>query len=199
MKVQTINIITILFFLFVTTQYYWDSNLGLLAMVAYLFLLIMFFILAIIGLYQIFKLYKENFKNLKRIVSITLQFAILLIVYIRPYGIIDFEEFEDTTILEAGREGGGNCNTKLKLFANNTFEEKERCFATSKITGKWEMRSDTIFFRNTQSGFMKNDFYQFATIVEPEMKESLATLLRFEDRSDTTGHKIWIIKNELEN
>lgn len=198
-RLKTINIITVLYLIIVSTQYYWESNLGLLAIPSFLILLGVFIILGVVAIIQILKFFLEKLKNRNRMVSALFILFVLLIVYLKPYGVINFEKFEKETILEASRTGGGNCNVKLKLFKNFSFEEKERCFSTSRTRGKWKVENDTIIFTNVKSNWFNGSYYQKAIIRKSNSHNYADELIRFRDNKDTTGQKIWIYKNELNN
>ncbi len=156
-----------------------------------------FFILGIILIVQLFKLLKRDNSRISRIVSIIIGSLVLLTTYIKPYGLIDFTQFELETKLEASRIGGGNCNQKLKLFVDQTFTERERCFSTSTTKGNWKLLNDTIFFSNVIKGTSIDEYYTMAIIKQSNISGLVKSLHRFKSKNDTIGHEIFIFKNEI--
>jgi hypothetical protein len=159
LKPKTIIILFTGFFLLVNTKYFWEQNLGMAAMIVMTISIGAYFILGMILIVQLFKLLKKDNSRISRIVAIIIGGLILLTTYIRPYGLIDFTKFEPETKLEASRNGGGNCNQKLKLYVDQTFTERERCFSTSTTRGNWKLLNDTIYFSNVSNGASIDEYY----------------------------------------
>ncbi|MES2689259.1 MAG: hypothetical protein V4658_02585, partial [Bacteroidota bacterium] len=122
--------------------------------------------------------------------------ALLLIVLFlalyKPYGIINFDELEGRDVLIAEREGAANCMTTFKLKEGNKFTERSFCFGPSEIKGHYRWVNDTLFFEDVEPGL----FYEFALVKRSSL--SSFHLVRYKSMSDTTGHELWITKNELE-
>lgn len=156
-----------------------------------------FLILGIILVIQLLKLLKRDYSRISKIVSIVIGSLVLLTTYIYPYGLIDFTHFEPETKLEASRVGGGNCNQKLKLYVDQTFIERERCFSTSTTKGNWKLLNDTIFFSNVIKGASIDEYYSIAIIKQSNLIGSMKSLQRFRSKNDTIGHEIFIFKNEI--
>jgi hypothetical protein len=156
-----------------------------------------FLILGIILIGQLIKLLKKDNSRITRIVSIIIGGLVLLTTYIKPYGLIDFTQFEPETKLEASRKGGGNCNQKLKLYVDQTFTERERCFSTSTTKGNWKLLNDTIYFSNVSKGASIEEYYSMAIIKQSSISGSMKSLHRFKSKNDTIGHEIFIFKNEI--
>ena len=197
MKPKTSIILFLGFFLLVNTQYFWEQNLGMAAMIVMTISIGAFFVLGMIVVLQLFKLLRKENRRIPRIISVIIGGFVLLTTYIKPYGLIDFKQFEPETKLEANRTGGGNCNQKIKLFMDQTFTERSRCFSTSTTKGNWKLLNDTIYFSNVRKGATVDEYYSMAVIKQSNTSSSIESLHRFRDENDSTGHEIWIYKNEL--
>ena len=158
-----------------------------------------FFLLTVTVFLQLIKLTKNGNRDSREIISIIWGGVVLLLFYIHPYGIVDFERFEPPTVLVASRRGGGNCNQHIKLYTDNTFVERERCFSASSKRGNWRMINDTIYFLDVKIGTGKDSYYSKAVIKDNQEKEFPDTLLRFKNDVDAKGHELWIVKNEFIN
>ena len=158
-----------------------------------------YFGLAIALLRQIYFSVKEKFKQNHRIILIGLLVTVLLLTYLKPLGIVDFDKFEGTDILIAEREGAANCLTTLKLKDDYTFRERIGCFGVSEIKGTFRVASDTIYFDNIQLGRHEEGFYKFAVIKSTKFDnpKKFGDLIRYKDLTDTVGHFLWITKNDL--
>lgn len=199
MKNKGLLITTIIFFLIVNTTYYWEGKLGLFAFPAFLILVIIFLGLGVALIRQIYFLVKEKFADKKRLINIGLLTLVLTLTFLKPFGLIDFDKLEGDNILIAEREGAANCMTTLKLKDNFTFSERSICFGVTETKGNYHLQNDTIYFDNVSVGRHENEFYKFA-VVKPSMFDNskiIGDLIRYKDLTDTTGHELWIIKNDL--
>jgi hypothetical protein len=190
---------TLAFFLLVNTAYYWESKLGLFAFPAFFLLVIVYFGLAITLLRQLYLTIKEKFKEKNRLLLISLLAIVLTLTFFKPFGIIDFNKFEDKDILVAEREGAANCMTTFKLKVGNKFTERSVCFGVTEIKGTYKILNDTIYFENVELGRHESEFYKFAVIRPSKFTQdnNHFDLIRYKNTSDTTGHELWITKNEL--
>lgn len=125
--------------------------------------------------------------------------VVLAAAFFKPAGLIDFEQFEDADILIAQREGVANCMTIFKLKENNKFTEKNICFGLTEIKGDYKLKNDTIYFENVEFGRGENEFYKFAVIRPSKFYKdhNHFDLVRYKTLGDTTGHELWITKNDL--
>jgi hypothetical protein len=82
-------------------------------MISMLLVYATFLFIGILTIFHIVKALRERMANKWRLLSILIAIAVLAVTYVKPYGIIDFQQFEPSTILEASRTGGGNCNENL--------------------------------------------------------------------------------------
>jgi hypothetical protein len=201
MKQKGLIIITIAFFLIVNTTYFWEGKLGLFAMPTFLILVLVYLGLAIVLLRQLYFVFKEKFADKFRLLTLGLLAAVLSLTFFFPFGVIDFDRLSGDDLLVAQREGAANCMTTFKLKSNKTFIEKSVCFGVTEIKGNYKLVHDTIYFQNVELGRHEDGFYKFA-IIRPSKynKDSKHfDLVRFKDFSDTAGHVLWIVKNNLNN
>jgi len=199
LKNKGLYITTIIFFLLVNTTFYWEGKLGLFAIPAFVLLVAVYFGLAVALLRQIYFSVKEKFKQNHRFILIGLLTTVLLLTYLKPLGIVDFDKFEGTDILIAEREGAANCLTTLKLKDDYTFRERIGCFGVSEIKGTFRVANDNIYFDNIQLGRNEESFYKFAVIKPTKFDnpQIFGDLIRYKDLTDTAGHFLWITKNDL--
>lgn len=199
MKNKGIMITTIIFFLLVNTTYYWKGKLGILAFPAFLILFLLYFGLGIALIRQIYFLIKEKFTYKIRLINIGLLTLVLTLTFLKPFGLLNFDELEGHTILVAEREGAANCMITLKLKENFTFREQSVCFGVTEIKGDFHLQNDTIYFDNVNVDRSENEFYMFAVITPSEFKKDGKhfDLTRYKSFTDTIGNKLWITRNEL--
>lgn len=192
MKNSTNNILLVsglIFFLIINTTYYWEGKLGVLNLLAILFLLLYFLILLIFFVVQLSVLITEKFKNKNRLLLLTVLFLILGLTLYKPRGLIDFETFEGKTILTAQREGVANCTKTIKLKENRKFTMTDICFGIDRYFGKYYIKNDTIYFDK------EIDFeYKFGII---NTDKNFNELKLYRNKKDTIPFKIPIIKNDL--
>jgi len=168
-------------------------------MPAFLALVLVFLGLAIALLRHIFIAAKEKLTDKHRLLTIGLLAAVLCLTYLFPFGIINFDRLSGNDLLVAQREGAANCMTTFKLKDNNTFTERSVCFGVTESKGNYKILRDTIFFENVEIGRHEDGFYKFAVIRPSKFNtdSNRFDLVRFKGVGDTTGHELWIIKNEL--
>lgn len=124
--------------------------------------------------------------------------VVLIVTFLYPGGLVDFEKYEGKDLLVARAEGSANCMTTLKLKEGNKFVERSVCFGIREVKGHYKIKRDTIFFDRIdypESG----DYYAFAVIKQSDSTElnALGNLVRFKDYKDSVGKKLPIIKNIL--
>ena len=195
LKNKKLITITIIFFLIVNTSYYWKSNLGFITFPISLILFLVYVGLCIATVRYIYFAFKERFKNKDRMFSISLLLIVLTLIFIKPFGIINFEKFESTNVLIAEREGVAGCSMTLKLKENKKFIAKSVCFGMSETIGQYEIKNDTIYFYDVELGRNENEFYKFA-VLKPS-KINHFSLLCLKSKNDTIGHGLKITLNEL--
>lgn len=189
-------IITIIFFLIINTAYYWEGKLGFFAFPIFLILVVVYLGLLIILLRQIYFAIKENFTDKFRLLTIGVLTLVLVVVFFKPYGLIDFDKFEGNDVLVAQREGSANCITTLKLKDDFTFRERTVCFGMTEIKGKFHLQNDTIYFQNENISKYEDEFYKFGIVKNKDGKYN--NLIRYKSLTDTVKqNELWITKNEL--
>lgn len=199
MKNKGLLITTIIFFLTVNTTYYWEGELGLFAIPAFLVLVVIYFGLAIALVRQIYLTVKEKLVDKSRLLYIGLLTIVLALTFIKPFGLVNFDKLEGDNLLIAEREGAANCMTTLKLKDDFTFSERNVCFGVTEIKGNYHLKSDTIYFDNVSVSRHENEFYKFAVIEPSKFNKDCKhfDLTRYKSLTDTVGHQLWITKNDL--
>ncbi|ESU20210.1 hypothetical protein FEDK69T_30250 [Flavobacterium enshiense DK69] len=196
MKNKTLLICTIIFFLIVNTNYYWEGIIGKLAMLFSLLLILIFAILCFIFFYQIFKSIKEKFTSKLRNISIVVLIIVLGLTFYKPNGIVDFEKLDGKDLLIAERGGVADCSIVFKLKENNHFFQRNVCFGIEKTTGKYSIKNDTIYFSNIS--LRKKDYYKFGVIIrEKKHNKMLGEISLYKTKTDKMPLKIFITKNNL--
>ncbi len=199
MKQKGLFIATILFFLIVNTNYFWEGKLDFFAFPVDLLLVIAYLILGFLLLRQLFFAFKEKFKNKQRLLIIGTLVIILTMTFLKPNGLINFDKLQGKDLLVAEREGAANCMTTLKLKDNNTFIERTVCFGVMETKGNYELKGDTIFFKDIGLVRHESGHYKFAVIQKSDSVKSkyLGNLVMYKSYSDTIKRELWITKNEL--
>jgi hypothetical protein len=199
MKYKGLIITTIAFFLAVNTTCFWEGKLRLFAVPPFLVLIAVYFVLVIALLRQLYFAFKERFADRFRLMALGLMATVLCLAFLFPFGFINFDRLGGRDLLVAQREGAANCMTTFKLKDNKTFIEKNVCFGVTEIKGNYKMVHDTIYFENVVPGRHEDAYYKFAVIRPSPLTKGNKRfdLVRFKGFSDTTGHILWIVKNEL--
>jgi len=199
---------TILFIL-VNTSYFYERWLGVWDMLLFLLLVFTYLALCISLVHSLIWAVHEKFRERRRLFSMALTLVVLLLVFIRPGGIINFRWFEAKTLLEAGREGAAGCYTSFTLRADNSFTEQSRCFGISEINGRHEQKADTFFFSAVSGGRGNAEsYYVFAvikgliapaSITDENPPAGMQELWFYKQRGDTIGIPMTVSKvdNEL--
>ena len=158
MKNKGLVITAIIFFLIVNTAYFWEGKLGFWAFPAFGFLIVVFIVLAILLIRQIYLLVKERFTNKPRFFLVGTVLMILMLVYYKPRGLVNFDRLEGQDVLVAQRKGVASCMTTLKLKEDFTFKEKSVCFGVEEHRGTYRISNDTIYFSylNSEGKGFKN-------------------------------------------
>ena len=199
MRNKVLIIITIVFFLFVNTSYYWEGKLGLFAFPSIILLILVYIILGISLIRQFYLAVKEKFQGKLRLITIGLLALVLITTFLRPNGLVNFDKLKGNDILVAEREGAANCMTTLKLKDDYTFTEKNVCFGVTETTGKYHLKNDTVFFDNVNVSRHLEEYYSFGVVKISKYRKDGKhfDFVRFKSRKDTIGHELWITKNEL--
>lgn len=198
MKYKGVIIAISFLFLIINTIYFWEGKLGLFAFPVFLLLGVFYVVLTIILFRQVFLVFKERFSDRKRVIISALLFVVLLLTFFKPTGLIDFDHLVGKDLLIAGREGGGNCTTTLKLKDNYTFRERNVCFGVTEIKGSYELKGDSIIFKDIESR-RQSEYYSYALIKSANFQNKMiiGTLVLYKNKSDSIGHELFITKDDL--
>jgi len=198
-KQKGLLITTILFFLIINTNYYWEGKLGFFAFPTFFLLAIVYLVLAFLLFRLLFFAIREKFVDKQRLVIIGSLVVVLTVTLLKPNGLINFDKLQGKDLLVAEREGAANCMTTLKLTENNTFTERTVCFGVMEIKGNYELKGDTIFFKDVGVVKHESGYYMFAVIQKSDSEKTkyLGDIVMYKSYSDTIGRDLWITKNEL--
>lgn len=163
MKIRPTFFWAFLFFIVVNTSYLWEVYLGFFGIIVFGLLMVGMVVFAILLLFHTFRLVQEKGAKFKRLLLVVFLSFVLFSTYHRPGGLIDFNQFEGKDVYEAHREGGGNCQMRLRLKETGKFIYKTHCFSVDEHRGYYEVRKDTVFFKTKEGEFI-DDFYQFGVI-----------------------------------
>ncbi len=156
-KKRYIIYLSVFIFLIVNSSYYWLRLKESWGIIITFFTFIGFITLIILLIIQFIKLIRFKFKN--HITNIIFLLFVIITTIIFPFGIINFERFEDETILIAQREGVANCMTTFKLKENFNFTEYSVCFGRKYKSGKYIISNDTFsFYYKNQDSISKPAF-----------------------------------------
>lgn len=204
MKVQykRLIILSVVFFLLVQTSYFWELWLEGLSMFLGLLLIIVWMTLAGLFFSHLVMLIVEKFRNRQRLIVAAVLFVAVSTSFLKPAGLIDFDRLTGKDLFIATREGAANCQTILKLKDNNTFVERNVCWNISEIKGSYTIKGDTVFFTNVKPNRSNEKYYMYATIIKKNKIEhgsykTVGDLVLYKDKKDTTGHILWITKNDF--
>ena len=146
MKKYIISIYSILLLVIVNTSFFWENLPGIFDLIISGLTFICFIVLFFVSISQIIKGFKEKFKNQIRIINICISSIVLVLIYIYPFGFMNFEKIiYDDNLLFTQYEGVANGTISLKFKKDNVFIEKSVFFGVENNIGKYEIKNDTIF------------------------------------------------------
>lgn len=187
---------TVILFLLINTQYYWNGLTFGFDLILMLFYFIAFLVLAICLLRQLFLMVEERFKNRPRVYTILIMGGLLALIFAKPLGVIDFEKFEGKDLFVATREGVANCTTTLKLKENNKFSLMSICFGKDKMRGTYSINKDTIKLKFLSLSGIANR-YEFGIYKSDTSKKYMGEILLYTSKKDTMPYPLIVLKNEL--
>lgn len=82
----------------------------------------------------------------------------LILIIIKPNGIIDFDQLEGEDRIVAQAEGAANCTSRLKLKDSEKFTFESICFGIEKSKGEYKIIKDTVYFTKTTRSSFSPDF-----------------------------------------
>jgi hypothetical protein len=125
MKKYFISIYSILLLVIVNTSFFWENLPGIFDLIILGLTFIGFIVLFLVSISQIIKGFKEKFKNQIRIINICISSIVLVLIYIYPFGFMNFEKIiYDDNLLFAQYEGVANGTVSLKFKKDDIFIEK---------------------------------------------------------------------------
>lgn len=196
-------IVALVFLLIANTTYFWEPELESLGLLAIPLLGVFYIIIAAFFVRNLILLFKEKFRDRRRCIAAVVLFVVLFLTFLRPV-IIDFDKLAGKNLLIAEKEGAANCMTRLKLKDNNTFVEENICWGISHIKGTWEKKGDTLLFNRIHPNRHQDEFYMYAVIGKADRQNEgrmvqhiIGGLVLYKDKKDTTGHILWITKNDF--
>jgi len=198
MKQKVLIIATALFFLIVNTSYFWEGKSGFYAMPMSILLVVYYVVLAGIFFQQGIYLVREKFRNRRRLIITSCLLVVLVLTFLQPAGIIDFDKLSGKDVLIAQQEGVANCTTTLKLKDNSKFVERNICFGVHEIRGDYELKGDTIVFKDVDKG-REEEYYTYGLIRSAGTQNGKMSgdLVLYKGKTDTSGYPLFIVKNEL--
>lgn len=198
MKNKNLLLTVIIFFIIINTAYYWKGMIGFFIIPVFLILIIIYLVLVISLIRQIYFLIKAKVSNKSQLLNIGVITILLTLIYLKPFGVIDYEKFEADSILVAEREGAANCKITFKLKEDFTFKERNVCFNIKETKGNYSIHNDTIFFKNMNHS-SEEKYYEFAVIKSKKNDKTGENfrLILFRSLKDTIGQELWITKNIL--
>jgi hypothetical protein len=152
MKKYIISIYSILLLVIVNTSFFWENLPGIFDLIILGLTFISFIVLFLVSISQIIKGFKEKFKNQIRIINICISSIVLVLIYIYPFGFMNFEKMiYDDNLLFAQYEGVVNGTVSLKFKKDDIFIEKSVFFGVENNIGKYQIKNDTLFLEFKKS------------------------------------------------
>jgi hypothetical protein len=152
MKKYFISIYSILLLVIVNTSFFWENLPGIFDLIILGLTFIGFIVLFLVSISQIIKGFKEKFKNQIRIINICISSIVLVLIYIYPFGFMNFEKIiYDDNLLFAQYEGVANGTVSLKFKKDDIFIEKSVFFGVENNIGKYQIKNDTLFLEFKKS------------------------------------------------
>lgn len=116
--------------------------------------------------------------------------VVISTTFYKPTGLIDSELLYGRNVLKAQAEGAANCLTELELKKGGVFIEHTFCFGTQRVSGKYAVRHDTIWFTDPPK------YYKFGVIGSKLEKNVIKLFNKTDEESSTL---LFITKNEMLN
>lgn len=165
---------SIIFFLTLSTSYYWEGKLGLLTLPAFVFLTIIYLVLGVMLIVQLYHLIREKINVKTRLLNFCIILVVLILTFSKPYVflknlfLMEYLDIENDNVLVAARFIESKPTETFKLNINFTFKEKNAIYSLSEMTGTYKIGDDTIYFENVRKGKLEDIQYEFGVIEELE-------------------------------
>lgn len=193
-KSKSLVVISITLFLILNTLYFWDKYLGPFNLLIFFIVVGTYIFLSACLLYHIIRSAIERLKDKSRLHLVALMAVILILIAWKPFGIIDYKQFEAKSLLIAEIEGAANCHSVLKLKENNHANIRHVCFGIEENEGTYRVSNDTVFLK-----FQADTLYSgFAVITVDTLANGKITEgfdLHIPNRKRPI--QFWITQNEL--
>jgi uncharacterized membrane protein len=188
-----------LLFVIINTTYFWEKEIGIFYLPVFL-IIVSTFIYILISLFKLIKiLIRNKFSDKKTFYSSVYLTFLFTLIIIKPFGLINYEEFEAEDVLIVKNEGAANCNTTLNFKKDNSFKEITFCFGLSEISGTYIISNDTIYFKELNRIQKEKFIYEFGVIQElKNYSEKPLGFILYKNKQDTIGNYFNILKNNLE-
>jgi Cbb3-type cytochrome oxidase, cytochrome c subunit len=203
MKRKIFIIAIIILFLIMNTSYFWEKEVGVLLIPILLVLAVCFLVLIIKFFFELNTARKEKFRNKARVYVLLLLFIVLTTSILFPQGLINFDKLEGKDLLVAYREGAASCTTTLKLKDNNKFKITSICFGIEERSGKYELRNDTLYFKEQTHRDRNIKQYKFGILkgidsVNHSNLEKVEGVTLYVDYGDTIGFSLKVLAKKTD-
>lgn len=135
------------FFLAIQFLYFWELRRGISFSLMF-FMLTAFSVLGAVWIYKFVKAARHNFRHRNRNVMLIIVGLVLLATLFKPFGLIDYENWNSCDVLVAVEKSSETCSRTLRLKDNNAYTQMFSCFSISKERGTYTQNGDTVFFKN---------------------------------------------------
>ncbi|TSD66560.1 hypothetical protein FFF34_003905 [Inquilinus sp. KBS0705] len=187
-------IATIILFLLLNTAYYWEGLLSFLLIPATLLMALCYVVIIIYLLGELFRLIRGRFKDRIRLYQTGVIIVLMILIGIRPLGIINFDKLEGKDLFIADREGAANCTITLKLKANSKFYINSVCFGVDKYWGTYQIVKDTIKFNFRTTN--ENSF-KYAVFKPAKSSKDVSYVTLYRLKNDKLPLALAVEKNDL--
>jgi hypothetical protein len=197
MKNNRLIIATLLLFLLLNTTYFWEGYAGVLLLPVALLMFIVFCFLVIAFLYHLGKGIRYRYTDKAWLMRLGVMAILLVLIILKPTGLINFHRYEGKTLFMAQREGVANCMTTFKIKPKQKFKFHSVCFSVTNVNGTYSVHNDTLFFDAADIQRVAEPFYQYAVIGESTFIPGREAIFLYRDHNDIHPLELWIIENDI--
>lgn len=190
-------VLGLLLLLAVNALGFWRNAIGPDDFLLSLPLIFFFFLMVCVAFLQMIFILYERFRDKGRIITTVLLISCLVLIFLFPTGLIARTSLNGKVLLQAYREGAANCTTTLSLMEDLSFTERQICFGTKMVTGRYKLQNDTVFFSDIELGRGVTEYYDFAIIHKNErFVGDEGEIIRYDHGADS-GATLWIVLDDL--
>jgi hypothetical protein len=194
-KKNAILIFSMAVFMMINTAYFWEGFFGPWGILIDLMLIITYIVLIV---YLLLTLIKKKSRDTYFIYKTGLSIILLGLIAYRPFGLINFEQFESKDLLIAEAESTIGCTTVLKLKEDSKFLLRENCWGVYKYAGNYTIKQDTAFLSYTSGSESNFCIGVFGPLGKPTLKPDTNKYLHLhKSKNDKAFARLWIEKNQL--